>query len=72
MGSKCPRFTTARQPWDGRRPLRLLFAGGVTLRKGVQYLYQALETLPGLPLSVRVVGPVAIQEPFSQVNDRKG
>jgi glycosyltransferase involved in cell wall biosynthesis len=51
--------------------LRLLFAGGVTLRKGVQHLYQALEKLPGLPLSVRMVGPVAIKEPFRRLLSQK-
>jgi glycosyltransferase involved in cell wall biosynthesis len=70
-GIEVSRLTTDRQPWDGYRPLRLLFAGGVTLRKGVQYLYQALEKLPGLPLSVRVVGSIAIQEPFRRLMSEK-
>jgi glycosyltransferase involved in cell wall biosynthesis len=70
-GIEVSRFSNNRQPWDGRRSLRLLFAGGVTLRKGVQYLYQALEKLSGLPLSVRVVGPVAIQEPFRSFISQK-
>jgi glycosyltransferase involved in cell wall biosynthesis len=70
-GIEVSRLTTDRQPWDGFRPLRLLFAGGVTLRKGVQYLYQALEKLPGLPLSVRAVGSIAIQEPFRRLVNEK-
>ena len=36
------------------------------LRKGVQYLYTALEKLNGRQLSVRMVGSVAIQEPYQR------
>jgi glycosyltransferase involved in cell wall biosynthesis len=57
-------FAGPRLPWDGRRPLRLLFAGGATLRKGVQYLDQALQQLNGIPLATRLVGGVAIQQPY--------
>jgi glycosyltransferase involved in cell wall biosynthesis len=52
----------ARRPWDGTRPLRLLFVGGVTLRKGVQYLGLALEQLRGLPLEARMVGHIDLKE----------
>ncbi|MCL6622957.1 MAG: glycosyltransferase family 4 protein [Syntrophobacterales bacterium] len=56
-------YTVQKPPWDGRRPLRLLFVGLVTIRKGVQYLTLALEQLRGLPLEVRIVGRVALKEP---------
>jgi len=58
-------FAPKRWPWDGHRPLRVLFVGGVTLRKGVQYLYQALEKLASVKVEARLVGPVLVQEPFA-------
>ncbi len=57
-------FTCAREPWDGRRPLRLLFLGAVTLRKGVQYIFEALQLLKGASIEARMVGPMAIRESF--------
>ncbi len=61
-GYEPPASLPIRSPWDGKRPLRLLFVGSVTLRKGVQYLALALERLRGLPVETRIVGPLAIQE----------
>lgn len=63
-GLDTSRYAVNRQSWDGRRPLRLLFVGGVSLRKGVQYIFKALEKLAGLPIDVRLVGPLAIREPY--------
>lgn len=62
-GYEPPTAIPPRRPWDGTRPLRLLFVGAVTLRKGVPYLALALEEVRGLPLEARVVGPVALKEP---------
>lgn len=61
-GVDTARFSTLKVPWDGQRPLRLLFVGGVTLRKGVQYIDQALQKLKGLTLEMRFVGPLAIRD----------
>lgn len=46
------------------RPLRILFLGEVTLRKGVQYLIRALQLLNSFKIEVRLVGNVAIKEPY--------
>ena len=62
-GYEPPADLPPRTPWDGRRPLRLLFVGAVSLRKGVQYLALALEKLRGLPLEARVVGPIDLAPP---------
>jgi len=40
------------------RPLRLLFLGQVTRRKGVDILLEAMRALPDLPLSLDIVGPL--------------
>lgn len=45
------------------RALRILFVGAVSLRKGVQYLHDALSALDPHHFECRVVGPVAIREP---------
>lgn len=45
------------------RPLRLLFLGQVTLRKGVDLVLEAMRRLPDLPLHLDVVGPVQIALP---------
>jgi glycosyltransferase involved in cell wall biosynthesis len=63
-GVEGSRFAYNRQPWDGLRPLRLLSVGEVTLRKGVQYLFRALQKLATLRYEARVVGGISIQEPF--------
>lgn len=63
-GIEVDRFSVARRPWRGRRPLRLLFLGGVNLRKGVPYLYEALKGLDTTRIRTRLVGPVDIQKPY--------
>jgi glycosyltransferase involved in cell wall biosynthesis len=63
-GVEPSRFAASRAPYDGRRPLRVLFVGGVSLRKGPQYLVQALEELNSTKVVMRLVGPVAIREPY--------
>jgi len=63
-GVEPSRFAATRAPYDGRRPLRVLFVGGVSLRKGPQYLVQALEELHSLQVVTRLVGPVALREPY--------
>jgi glycosyltransferase involved in cell wall biosynthesis len=63
-GVEPSRFAATRAPYDGRRPLRVLFVGGVSLRKGPQYLVQALGELNSTKVVMRLVGPVAIREPY--------
>jgi glycosyltransferase involved in cell wall biosynthesis len=58
------RFQRHCRPWDGQRPLRVLFVGAVTLRKGPQYLYLALKKLNSRQLTARLVGPVTIKEGY--------
>lgn len=43
---------------------KVLFMGGVGLRKGVPYLFEAMGKLAGLPIRCRVVGPFLVQEGF--------
>lgn len=69
-GVEVADFAVSRSPWDGRRPLRLLFAGGVTLRKGVQYLHQALALLNGRQVEARFLGPISLS-PDAQGHLRK-
>ncbi len=40
------KFTPRSQPRDARGPLRLLFVGTLSQRKGIKYLLQALDALP--------------------------
>jgi glycosyltransferase involved in cell wall biosynthesis len=61
------RFKAARAPWDGSRPLRVLFVGGVSLRKGAQYLYRALARLNSPRFSARMVGPIALKETYQEL-----
>lgn len=61
-GVNVSHYAHVRGPWDGRRPLRLLFVGSVSLRKGVHYLYQALQRLQGLKLEVRIAGRMELLE----------
>lgn len=50
-----------KDKYDGRRPLRLLFAGEVGLRKGIQYLFGALKRLNTKNIDCKVVGGIAIK-----------
>jgi glycosyltransferase involved in cell wall biosynthesis len=63
-GLEPTRFSTRREPWDGQRPLRLLFVGGISLRKGAQYVFEAVKKLGGREVACRMVGPVLVQEPY--------
>jgi len=63
-GIDASRFAGQRRAWDGGRPLRVLFVGGVSLGKGAQYLFKALEMLHTRKISARMVGPVTIAEPY--------
>ena len=49
------------------RPLRLLFVGSIAAFKGVPALLEALDQLPGLPIELQMVGPIAalIPEQFA-------
>jgi glycosyltransferase involved in cell wall biosynthesis len=52
--------TTASSPAVGRA--RILYAGTVQLRKGVQYLIEAAKLIQDLDVEIRVVGPIAVSE----------
>jgi len=41
----------------GRRALRVVFVGTLMLRKGVQYIYEALRMKPSLPIQMEFFGP---------------
>lgn len=59
----------AYEPGDGAAPrkgevgdpLRVLWVGTVSLRKGIQYLAEAARMLAGEPVAIRVVGALDIQ-----------
>lgn len=63
-GIDVAEFACPRRPWDHLRPLRLLFVGVLSLSKGVQYFFETLKLLAKVPLEARLVGQVAIREPF--------
>lgn len=71
-GVDSSKFFREHQPWTGQRPLRLLFLGGVNLLKGIPYLYQALEHLITTQVTLRLVGSVAIQEPYRNLLAKRG
>jgi glycosyltransferase involved in cell wall biosynthesis len=48
---------TIREP-GARQVLRVVFAGTLMLRKGVQYIYQALHKRPDLPVRMEFFGPI--------------
>lgn len=50
------------QPVDRKEPVRFLFAGQVSARKGVQHLLEAIERLPHIDASLTLVGPVMVPE----------
>lgn len=50
-----------KEKYNGNRPLRLLFAGEVGLRKGIPYLYQALKRIDSTRINCKVVGKVVIK-----------
>jgi glycosyltransferase involved in cell wall biosynthesis len=53
-------------PWlkpklrNTERPIRVLFAGTLQLRKGIQYLWQTAGRLEGEPFEFRAVGPSSL------------
>lgn len=51
------------------RPLKLLFLGQVTLRKGVEVIFEALRLLPDVPLSLDIVGPLQVELAKAVAND---
>jgi len=52
-----PRKPLPREPRKAGAPLRILFVGTLQLRKGIQYLYDALRQLPPDSYEARFVGP---------------
>lgn len=48
---------TVRKRQNQGNPIRVLFAGTLQLRKGVQYLYQAAQQLASDRIEIRLVGP---------------
>jgi glycosyltransferase involved in cell wall biosynthesis len=60
-GVDADRFAPDRRPrGNGRRPLRVLFAGAVNLWKGVPYLLEALRQLGPDEVEARFAGSVAL------------
>ena len=45
-----------RKEFTIHQPLRVIYAGALTLEKGVQYIYEALRRKPGLPLEIHFFG----------------
>ena len=55
--------------FTSERPLRLLFLGQVTLRKGIGPLLAALQRMPRAPLQLDIVGVLQVDIPDSSRND---
>lgn len=53
------------------RPLRLLFLGQVTLRKGIGVIFEAMRLLSGVPLHLDVVGPLQVEVPEAVARDSR-
>jgi glycosyltransferase involved in cell wall biosynthesis len=51
------------------RPLRLLFLGQVSLRKGIGVIFEALRLLPDVAISLDIVGPLQVDVPEAITND---
>lgn len=49
--------------FTAERPLRILFLGQVNLRKGLGPMLEAIPKLEGLPVRLRIVGPIQIEIP---------
>jgi glycosyltransferase involved in cell wall biosynthesis len=47
--------------FNGKRPLRVLFAGTLELRKGIQYFMQVAEDMPKESVQFRAVGPLRLK-----------
>ena len=47
--------------YDGTRPLRVLFVGNVSLRKGIPYFLEAAAKLGPKVIAARLVGPITIK-----------
>ncbi len=57
--------------FSAKRPLKLLFLGQVTLRKGINLVFEAMLLLPDLPLQLDVVGPIQVDIPEKVHHDRR-
>ncbi|MBM9594015.1 glycosyltransferase [Roseitranquillus sediminis] len=66
-----PHPRTPPAQFDAERPLRLLFLGQVTLRKGIDLALEAMRALPDLPLRLDVVGPLQVAAPDWVTGDRR-
>lgn len=64
------RFTGKARQYERKRPLRLLFAGGVGLRKGVPYLLEALKKLNSTQIECRVIGSITISSKILEMYEQ--
>ena len=60
---------TYPESFSTERPLRVLFLGQVTLRKGALAMFDAVRALGDEPVEFIVAGPNAIDRPFVSVDD---
>lgn len=51
------------------RPLKMLFLGQVTLRKGIGVILEAIRLLPDLPIRLDIVGPLQVKVPKEATQD---
>lgn len=65
-----------KPPFDGKRPLRVLFVGRVSVMKGIPYLLQALTSLGSDRVEARLIGGISINhnvlEQFHEVATASG
>ena len=66
-----PAASTPPAEFNDDRPLRLLFLGQVTLRKGIDIALSAMRHLPDLPLRLDVVGPLQCTIPDGARQDKR-
>jgi glycosyltransferase involved in cell wall biosynthesis len=58
-----PFYRTYPAAFSSARPLRVLFLGQVSLRKGISLIFDAIPLLAGQPVEFRIVGPIQVPLP---------
>lgn len=75
-GVKIPNSSPKEPDYDGSRPLKVLFAGNVDLRKGAHYLIQAANKLGPNLIQVRMLGKIGLKksivEKYNTIIDFQG
>ncbi len=70
LGHRVPDLEAQQNTvFSADRPLKLLFLGQVTLRKGIHLVFEAARRLANLPIQIDIVGDVQVDVPDVVAND---